>query len=65
MSFLLAAVAKPMLGHDFLPKFRVLVDLFSKRVLEAVLLRLLSSPYIFVRRSTFTAAIRKILIHCQ
>jgi hypothetical protein len=45
------------------PKFRMLVDLFSKSVLEAVLLRPLSAPSIFVRRSTFTADICKILIH--
>jgi hypothetical protein len=35
-AFLLAVIAEPMLSHDFLSKFYLLVDPFSHKVLKAV-----------------------------
>jgi len=55
-TFILAAVSKPILGTDFLAAHRLLVDPFSRLVLDAVSLKPLSAA-VAVLPSKFAAAL--------
>jgi hypothetical protein len=55
-TFILAVVSKPILGTDFLAAHRLLVDPFSRLVLDAVTLKPLSTA-VAVLPSKFSAAL--------
>jgi hypothetical protein len=59
-AFLLAAFAEPILSHDFLSKFFLLVDPFLHKVLNAVFPKLLAALSILSHQASFTAVVCKI-----
>jgi RNase H-like domain found in reverse transcriptase/Reverse transcriptase (RNA-dependent DNA polymerase)/Integrase core domain/Integrase zinc binding domain len=59
-TFILAAVSRPILGSDFLSKYRLLVDSFSRTVLCSRTLKPLGPPSVAFRRSPFIGAVARI-----
>jgi hypothetical protein len=55
--FVLAAVARPILGVDFLARHKLLVDAAARRVLSAASLQPLAAPTATGRRSPFLTAV--------
>jgi Reverse transcriptase (RNA-dependent DNA polymerase)/RNase H-like domain found in reverse transcriptase/Integrase zinc binding domain/Integrase core domain len=56
-TFILAAVARPILGVDFLAQHKLLVDAAAHRVISAASLRPLAPPSLPCRRTPFIAAL--------
>jgi hypothetical protein len=59
-TFVLAAVSRPILGVDFLARYKLLVDAAGRRVVCADSLRPLSPPSIPCRHSSFIAAVSQV-----
>jgi hypothetical protein len=60
--FVLAAVARPILGVDFLARHKLLVDAPARRVLSATSLRPLAAPTAAGRRSPLTVPHRRVIV---
>jgi hypothetical protein len=60
-AFLLAVIAEPILSHDFLSKFYLLVESFLHKVLKAVFPKLLAAPSIMSHQTSFTAVVCNIV----